>query len=294
MPGGAGSSLPDDEDDPAPGIAGKPPLRPPGIPPDGIPPHPARSQPPAGRTGAPPDGPPRSPAAPAACGPASTIGPPCGVAAVSTAKAAGAANSTREPGDRCVTARSRVRPQSACGEPGAEQQRRDAHRGRDQDEVTQPRRPVRGAVQQRVRPDPGDGRHRDEQPARTLVLPGAPQLRHDDPDERGDRRSQRHRVVLVEDAAHVAEHAGGDQQPPTPQQHRRSGAVRAGRAAGQPQPGDQGDQGGRAAARRSGVPIVSLNIRPSPVAPPKPPPPPEPPAAPPPGPSPPLSRLSPL
>ena len=239
MPGGAGSSPPDDEDDPGrPGIAGKSPLSPPGIPPEGIPPG-IPSRPPV--PDAPPAGPPRSPAAPAACGPGNHNRPVVRGRGGVHREGRGGGEQNGESRDRSHDGT--ATGPSPFGEPRAEQQRRDAHRGRDQDDVAQPRRPIRGSVQQRVGPHPGDGRHRDEQPARTLVLPGAPELRDHDPDESGDRRSQRHRVVLVEDAAHVAEHGDRDQQPAAPQQHRRPGAVGAGRTARQPQSGDERDQG---------------------------------------------------
>ena len=50
-----------------------------------------------------------------------------------------------------------------------------------------------------------------------------------EPDERADRRRQRHRVVRVDDPGHEAEHQAGDQQPAAPQ---HGGGAQRGRCAG--------------------------------------------------------------
>ena len=113
--------------------------------------------------------------------------------------------------------------------------------------------PVRRAVQQNERPDSGRRRHRRKHETHRQAIPDPPQLAHRDAHQRRDRRCQGDGVIRVHGAVHEAEHRGAHQKPATPQQQACANTAGAGGTAGQPQSGDQPDQGGRKQPRRLGT-----------------------------------------
>ena len=150
---------------------------------------------------------------------------------------------------RAPPRRKELRPQPIPRSPGPVrcapdgQHDRDDHRSGEHD-PPQRRQPVRRAVQQDERPDPGAGRHHRQHETRPQPVPDPPQLAHRDADQRRDRRCKGDGVVRMDGAVHEAEHRGGHQQPAAPQQQAGADPVGAGGLAGEPQTGDQADQRG--------------------------------------------------
>ena len=178
-----------------------------------------------------PPGPPRSPATD---GPAVGIEPLCGVTAVCTAYAAGAATpeSTAAP---TTAATQRRRPLgSSSAAPASTPSTSTTHRihGRnsgDHPSSTNAHTAVPAVVTASV-----------IRAAQRVAVPQ--QDRPADRDRRGDPGRQRHRVVRVDDPAHEAEHQHRDHRPAAPQQQRGPRPVGACGPAGEPQRRHQQDQ----------------------------------------------------
>ena len=169
-------------------------------------------------------------------GPAVTIEPACGVAAVCTAQAVDPNSETTTP--PIAAAREDLAPSDAR----PEQDHCGRDDGADRDDRPQPCVPTRSAREQRRRPERGDEDRGGADGAREERLAVLPHEVRPDADERGDRGRERNRVVLVEDPLHQAEHNRGDDEPPAPHDDRGTGRVGAGRTARHPQAGDGEEQ----------------------------------------------------
>ena len=170
-------------------------------------------------------------------GPAVTIEPACGVAAVCTAQAVEPNSETTTPpiaaaaktlpratrGPSKITAAVTTAPTVMTGRSHAFQPGARASNADDQNAVTRTAAAPTSAREERL-----------------AVLPH--EMRPD-AHERGDRRRERDRVVLVEDPLHQAEHERGDDEPAAPHDDRGAGRVGAGHAARHPQAGDGEEQG---------------------------------------------------
>ena len=147
----------------------------------------------------------------------------------------------RQPGDQRRSGDDRGHPRPPSGRD--QQPDRGDHADREHDPA-QPGQERRRATEQHPGPDGGDRGGPGENATAGPGLAGPPRLAAADGHQRGDAGRQRDGVVGVERALHQREHQRGDQRPAAPQEQRGANPVGPRRPTGEPQPGDQQDQGG--------------------------------------------------